>query len=56
MKKQAEAFLNGGKVPEDFTARNVAKEGELKGWVRERGILSVERWEEEPQALASRSA
>lgn len=40
MKKQAEAFLDCGRVPEDFTAGNVEKEGDFKGWVGEGGILS----------------
>jgi len=33
MKKQAGAFLDGGRVPGDFTTDCVEKEGEFKRWV-----------------------
>ncbi|TVY84971.1 Uncharacterized protein LSUE1_G000846 [Lachnellula suecica] len=42
MKRQAAAFMNGGKVPEDFTPGNVDHEGEFKGYVGEAGILNGE--------------
>jgi hypothetical protein len=42
MKKQAEEFLDRGRVPEDFTAGNVEKEGDFIGWVGAAGILSGE--------------
>jgi hypothetical protein len=42
MKKQAAAFMDGGRIPGDFTAGKVDKEGEFKGWAGEAGILSGE--------------
>lgn len=42
IKKQAKAFLDGGKVPEDFIGSKVEREGSFKGWLGERGILSGE--------------
>jgi hypothetical protein len=42
MKKQAEAFLDDGKVPEDFVGSKVEREGGFRGWVGEKGILSGE--------------
>ena len=42
MKNQANAFLDGGRFPEDFARDKVVKEGHFKGWVGEGGILSGE--------------
>jgi hypothetical protein len=40
MKKQAEAFMDGGRAPGDFSA--AMKEGEFKGWLGGKPILSGE--------------
>jgi hypothetical protein len=44
MKRQAEDFLNGGRVPEDFRGHYPDERGEsrFRGWVGEEGIMGVE--------------
>jgi hypothetical protein len=44
MERQAEAFLDGGRVPEDFSGNCPEErcEKDFVGWVGEEGILSRE--------------